>query len=324
MKRTSRRSLLILLVILFTIFIHFLIFLFLFVPLRVLFINPVLEKKLDEIHHKLHPQPPVPPQTPWVNVNPPQGAPVMMVDADDTDDEPLDAARVPPVNTAAASISQESEMQEASPQEESTIQYTPEPEAVIANPSPDPDYIPPSLFKPKPVAQASRADIPDIPAPAPMQKKRMTLAKLADGFITDQTEARTVSSLSLTMLGAQSNSVKMTEQQLKEGRFLEKIAHALISAWHAQAATCPIHAPPAVDIHLQFIITAQGEIKDVSITKSSNILIVDTFITKVIRSAGTGMPPIPTFLRASEYPVRLILDGINPHRGPQRLVARQI
>src|ERR1700722_19341601 len=197
MKRNSRRNVLIFLVILLTILIHFLIFLFLFVPLRMLFINPVLEQKLDEIHHKLHPPPPPEAQTPWVSVAPAQGAPVLMVDdadiphtaARDTDtQEPPDAPE--PQEKVAKEVArpQGNQMPEA---QESAVE--------IAQERPDPNYIPPSLFKHKPVAQAPMTDVPDEqPTPTSrMPRKKMTLAKLADGFMADRAEARQTSSLSL-------------------------------------------------------------------------------------------------------------------------------
>ena len=321
-----------------TILIHLLFLLLLIIPYTPLCINKELEQKLEQLHQKIHKQDP---QDPWVTVNPAvsnAGAPVILVD---DDDQPQNAPHSNKPDTTTQSkepndTKQAKETQEAIETDVDIPQEFPESRAdddqPTTTPQPkkqaqkyDPNYVPASLFKKDPATKAHSAKTATHKKPRTAKKQPLTITQLVDDFDKHmhQDEHNTqTSSLSLSMMGQASNNAKMTERQLKEGRFMEKLAHCIIAAWRAHAKECPL-APETIAIHIELVIATNGSITNVSILKSSRLRAVDQFVTRIMHSAGKSFPPLPSFLATNAYHIRCYLDGINPRQGPYRLVASQ-
>lgn len=331
------------LVILLTIVIHLLLLLLLVIPHTPLFINQELAQKLEQLHHKIHQ---TDPQTPWVTVHPNAsngGAPVILVDDDKSDNRPHSKTPDTKAQNDTSQSPQETKQTIETDVEipDAPSEPTPEHDMPATIPIPhkkvppyDPNYVPQSLFRqgethtadsPKTTQHTARPSVfAKASSDAGAKKQPLTMTQLAHDFDThmyqEQHNAQT-STLSLSMIGQASSSAKMTERQLKEGRYMEKIANCIVAAWKADAHKCPISAPATIVIHLDLVIESNGSVGNVSVLTSSGIHTVDQFVIGIMRSAGTSLPPLPSFLSTNVYHIRCYLDGIDPRRGPYRLVA---
>ncbi len=327
------RSSRLILIILLTLLIHFLLLLVLIIPYTPLCINKELAQKLEQLHHKIHQQDP---EQPWVTVNPQVsqgGAPVYLIDDDhDEDDTPDTTAKQTPPPDAATPPADTQQAIETDVVIPDNIQETAAtddtaptiPIAQKQNRPYDPNYIPASLFKQPLAAHGKKKTMTAKPTGPKKQPLTMTqLVKDFDTHLHQEEHTTQTSSLSLSMIGQATNNAKLTERQLKEGRFMEKLASCIIAAWRVHAAECPLSAPQVVALHLELVIERSGALTTITILKSSGLRSVDQFITRIMESAGKSFPPLPAFLITNAYHIRCYLDGINPRQGPYRLVASQ-
>jgi outer membrane biosynthesis protein TonB len=330
----SRSSRLLIIIIL-TILIHLLLVLLLILPHTSLFINTELEHKLEQLHQKIQQHDP---QDPWVTVNPQQsrgGAPVILVDDDDqaptgghrTKTDPAHHDPPKEADETEKALETDVEVPEKTPLENQELDSPIPLQTAKRHARPyDPQYVPASLFKNEGAPKPNQSQPSSAKKQKATKKQPLSITQLVRDFDThlQQEEHKTpISSLSLSMIGQEANNAKMTERQLKEGRYMEKLAGCIIAAWKAHAQECPFNAPETMALHLEFVIVTSGAITAITILKSSGLRTVDQFVTRIMENAGRSFPPLPSFLSTNAYHIRCYLDGINPRQGPYRLVASQ-
>jgi|GEM_PF-2949437 len=294
------------LIILLTILIHLLLLLLLIVPHTPLFINQELEQKFEQLHQKIQK---IDPHTPWVNVpaqTPSQGAPVILVH----DDEPTNNTSSDDTHTADTKTQAtiqvddqkikktvETEVEIPENMQEISRDLTVPATTKISHHEQlpyDPDYVPSSLFNsPSPRQRRNTTPTSD--------RSKVTLATLAKNFNKHHTQEpstiiRTGTiSLSISMIGDPTNNAKISEHQLKEGRYLEKVAACIENSCRIHARECPMRRPtswPRIAITLE----KNGSLSDMFVAQSSGDIAMDKFIMYIMKEASTSFPPIPAFL----------------------------
>jgi len=149
------------------------------------------------------------------------------------------------------------------------------------------------------------------PAPA---KPKLTLADLAKGFIR-HTESK--GNFSISMQGT--GRAQATQDQLRIGRYLQKIIWAIQNAWNINKSSYPFSEPMIVSINFILYIQKNGTLAT-AIRESTGSRLADQFIMSIIKDASDSCPPIPNYLRMELISIRCNWPHINLEQGPTNLI----
>lgn len=310
-------------IILLTLLMHVLLLMLLWIQPHQMFINTELAQKLNQISQKTANYQ-SPNQPDWATIHPQQstsGAPVILVptDADAVAEKSHGAQKPVAQELTKPSLTDASQKKESPSADEKVLTAKSFASALPTTAIPikqknaaayDPNYIPASLFKKKPLVEKN-AD----PNSRSARVKKIDLPQLASEFTSHI--AGTTSYRGPTMQGNASNA-KITEDQLKFGQFVGKMLQSIKATWKAHHTECPPSAPRTVSLHLILTLNAKGTVTDVTFIRSTGSGAVDAFIKKVLTNASSCMPTIPASFGTDTWQLECFGE-LNPYIGPEHI-----
>ena len=146
------------------------------------------------------------------------------------------------------------------------------------------------------------------PPPAMPQKRKLTLADLAKGFLT---HLKNEGQDALKMYGKK--GAKATQEQLKLQRYVQKIVWQLENSMRIHRGRLKITRELETELYIYLALNRNGTLKELKLSKSSGIREIDNFYMFIFKDASTSFPPVPSYLPGN--PLKLNFHApINTYR----------
>lgn len=168
-------------------------------------------------------------------------------------------------------------------------------------------------------ARANRSTQPNknsVPTNIPqIQKPKLTFAQLVKGFTE---HLKTEGEYTIAMQG--NSDTKATEQQLRVGRFLQKIIQCLQTAWKVNRIRYPLNHRVFANVAFRIVINKNGSLDNLIIHRTSGRQIIDKFIFDVIKDASKSFPSIPHYLKQDVCVITCDWDKLPLPDGPPNYI----
>ncbi len=143
------------------------------------------------------------------------------------------------------------------------------------------------------------------------EKQKLTFAQLVKGFTE---HLKTEGEYTLSMEGK--SSAKATEQQLRVGRFLQKIIQCVQTAWKVNRNRYPLNHRVIATIVVRVVINKDGSLGNLIIQQTTGRQILDTYILNILKDASKSFPPIPHYLNQEVCVITCNWEKIPLPEGP--------
>jgi len=185
--------------------------------------------------------------------------------------------------------------EEAKPVPTALVQEIPKP--VIERPKEEP---PKKLVKKEqPKKEEPRTTI------APPAQSSVTLAQLAQGFVQHLKDAQEGE---MNMEGAATGHP--SEDQLRRGRYAQKILQCVIESYHRNRYRAP-RVDHQTEICVAVVVNRDGTLGMFQLVQPSGVFEVDQFVQALFKDAGTSFPPMPSAFKQSVFPVRFNIPSVH-------------
>jgi len=133
----------------------------------------------------------------------------------------------------------------------------------------------------------------------------LTLAQITKGFMQELEEARAGA---MNMKG--SNTGHPSEEQLRVGRYAQRVLECLVGSYHRNRHRAPLTTQQA-RIIVFVTIDRDGRLASFKVAQSSGSASVDNFIETIFRDASSAFPPMPKAFTKPSFPVRFNIPDIH-------------
>jgi len=137
------------------------------------------------------------------------------------------------------------------------------------------------------------------------QQSSVTLAQLAQGFVQHLKDAQEGE---MNMEGAATGHP--SEDQLRRGRYAQKILQCVIESYHRNRYRAP-RVDHQREISVAVVVNRDGTLGMFQLVQPSGVFEVDQFVQALFKDAGTSFPPMPTAFKQSVFPVRFNIPSVH-------------
>lgn len=151
------------------------------------------------------------------------------------------------------------------------------------------------------------------------QQKLPTFSDIVSGF---SKQVHSTNIIGITMEGSSSGC--LTVDQIREGRFIQRLCSPLISTWKLHAKKYPlVHPLTLKGGEVMVYLNKDGSIKRITIQDFKDPSILMPYIKQIVQEASRGFPTLPPHTKNDTYCFIIRLAGIPLPDGPRRLCATQ-
>ena len=140
---------------------------------------------------------------------------------------------------------------------------------------------------------------------APPAQSSVTLAQLAQGFVQHLKDAQEGE---MNMEGAATGHP--SEDQLRRGRYAQKILQCVIESYHRNRYRAP-RVDHQTEICVAVVVNRDGTLGMFQLVQPSGVFEVDQFVQALFKDAGTSFPPMPSAFKQSVFPVRFNIPSVH-------------
>ncbi len=135
------------------------------------------------------------------------------------------------------------------------------------------------------------------------QPKKLTLAQLTQGFLQ---HLKDEGNHNITTIGKEGG--KLTAEQLKHERYVEKISWCLQNSFKIHRHKMPLNDGENTTVEVFLALNQNGDINQLQLIKSSGQSRLDQYALYIFRDANSSFPPVPHYLPHNPYKIVFIIE----------------